>query len=217
LSYPQVPGSIPAEMRLLREPPTLTSLLIFFTRSIFHLSLAVLVTDCQFWRLLCLKAPIMVMTKTLVSVTTRLLIMLPFRHALLTACGNRHFQTIWKSQLPSLSPRHGLLQSTLQPIFWSAIVLQAHKTLLLGKHIKIRSRILVAASGRSCLTILFNICSITCAVASYVHNMISFHMCRHSCAKFMICLQMPLIFLQFFTFLLSVLHMCQMFINNRKS
>ena len=65
-----------------------------------------------------LKVPIMVVTKTLVLVTTGLLIMLLFRHALLTACGNRYFQTISKNQLPSLSPRHGLLQSTLQSIFF---------------------------------------------------------------------------------------------------
>ena len=96
------------------QSPTLMSLLISFTRSISHLSLAVLVTDCQFWRLLRLKVPMMVVTKILASVTTGLLIMLPFRHALLTACDNRHFQTILKSQLPSASPRQGLLQSTLQ-------------------------------------------------------------------------------------------------------
>jgi len=141
----------------------------------------------QFWRLLRLKVPIMVVTKTLVSVTTRLLIMLPFRHALLTACGNRYFQTILKSQLPSPSTRHGLLRSTLQSIFLTDIVLRAYKTLLLGKRFKIRSRILVAASGRSCLLIPFNICTITCTVASYMHNMISFHMCRHSCVKLVIC------------------------------
>ena len=87
-------------MRLLRESPDLTSLLISFTRSISHLSLAVLVSDSQFWRLLRLKMPIMVVIKTLISVTTGLLIMLPFRHALLTVCGNRHFQTILKNQLP---------------------------------------------------------------------------------------------------------------------
>jgi len=137
-------------MRLLRETRALTSLLISFTRSIFNLSLAVLVTDCQFWRLLRLKVPIMVVTKILVSVTTGLLIMLPFRHALLTACGNRHFQTILKSQFPSLSPRHGLLRSTLQSnvlrIFLSDIVLQAHKMLLLGKRIKIRWRVLQVAN-----------------------------------------------------------------------
>jgi len=63
----------------------------------------------------------------------------------------------------------------------------------------------VAASGRSCLTITFNICTITCAVASYVHYMISFDICRHSCAKFVIWLQMPFIVLDFFTLLL-VLH-----------
>jgi len=96
-------------MRLLRESPTLTSLLISFTRSISHLSLAVLVTDRQFWWLLRLKVPIMVVTKTLASVTTGFQIMLPFRHALLTACGSRHFQIILKNLLPSLSPRHGLI------------------------------------------------------------------------------------------------------------
>ena len=85
------------------------------------------------------------------------------------------------------------------------IVLRAYKTLLLGKCIKIRSRILVAASGRSCLTISFSICTITCAVATHVHYMISFHVCRHSSARFVIWLQMPLIILEFFTLLL-VLH-----------
>ena len=85
------------------------------------------------------------------------------------------------------------------------IVLRAVKTLVLGKRIKIHPRILVAASGRSCLTISFNICTITCAVASYVHYMISFNMCRHFCAKFVIWLQMPLMVLEFFTLLL-VLH-----------
>ena len=65
----------------------------------------------------------------------------------------------------------------------------------------------MATSGRSesYLTISFNICTITCAVASYVHYMISFHMCRHSCAKFVIWLQMPLIVLELFTLVL-VLH-----------
>jgi len=86
-------------IRLMRESPSLTSLLISFTSSISHVSLAVLVTDCQFWRLLRLKVPIIVLTKTLVSVTTGSLIMLHFRHALLTACGNRHVQTILKSHL----------------------------------------------------------------------------------------------------------------------
>jgi len=110
-------------MRLLRESPTLTSLLISFTRSISHLLLAVLVPDCQFWWLLRLKVPIMLVTKTLASVTTGLLIMLPFRHAFLTGCGSRHFQTILKNQLPSLSPRHGLLRLILQSIFdWRSIV-----------------------------------------------------------------------------------------------
>jgi len=144
----------------------------------------------------------MVVTKTLVSVTTGLLIMLPFRYALLTACGNRHFQTILKNQLPSLSPRHGLLRLILQSNFLTDIVLRAYKTLVLGKRIKIRPRILVAASGRSCLTITFNICTITCDVASYVYYMISFDMCRHSCAKFVIWLQTPFIVLYFFTLLL---------------
>ena len=158
-------------MRLLREWPTLTSFLISFTRSISHLSLAVFVPDCQFWWLPRLKVPMMVVTKTLASVTTGLLIMLPFRHALLTACCNCHFQTILKIQLP-LSPRHGLLRLILQSNFLTDIVLQAYKTLVLGKRIKIRPRILVAATGRSCLTITFNICTITCAVATYVHYMI---------------------------------------------
>jgi len=78
---------------------------------------------CQFWWLLRLKVPIMVVTKTLASVTTGLLIMLPLRHALLTACGSRHFQTILKNQLPSLSPRHGLLRLILQSnVDWRSIV-----------------------------------------------------------------------------------------------
>ena len=100
-------------MRMLRESPTLTSLLISFTRSISHLSLAILATDCHVLRLLRLKLPIMVVTKTLVSITTGL----PFRHALLTARGDSHCQTIWKSQLPPLNPKHGLLRSTLQFCF----------------------------------------------------------------------------------------------------
>jgi len=131
--------------------------------------------------------------------------MLRFRHALLTSLGNRHFQTILKNQYPSLSPRHGLLRSTLQSIFLTDIVLRAYKTVVLGKRIKIRPQIHVAASGRSCLMILFKICTITCAVASYVHYMISFDMCQHSCAKFVLWLQMPLIVLDCFTLLL-VLH-----------
>jgi len=92
--------------------------------------------------------------------------------------------------------------------FLTDIVLRAYKTLVLGKRFKIRPRILVAASGRSCLTCLtitFNICTITCVVASYVHYMISFDMCRHSCAKFVIWLQMSFIVLGFFNLLL-VLH-----------
>ena len=67
--------------------------------------------------------PITVVTKTLVSVTTGLLIMLPFRHALLMEGGNLHFQTILEGQLPSLSPRHGLLRLILQTNFdWRSIV-----------------------------------------------------------------------------------------------
>ena len=68
--------------------------------------------------------------------------------------------------------------------------MRAVKTLVLGKRIKIRPRNLVAASGRSCLAITFNICTITCTVANYVHYMISFDTCRHSCDKFVIWLQM---------------------------
>jgi len=51
---------------------------------------------------------------------------------------------------------------------------------------RFNSQILVTASGRSCLKISSNVCTITCAGASYVHYMISFQMCRHSCDKFMI-------------------------------
>jgi len=89
------------------------------------------------------------------------------------------------------------LRATPQSIFLTDIVLRAYKMLLLGKCIKIRPRIVVAASGRSCLTILFNIWTSTCAVASYVHYMISFDMCWHSCAKFVLWLQIPLIVLEF--------------------
>ena len=58
--------------------------------------------------------------------------------------------------------------------------------------------------GRSCLTrsLTRNICTTTCAVASYVHYMISFQMCRHSCAKFVIWSKMPLIVIEVFTLLL---------------
>jgi len=81
----------------------------------------------------------------------------------------------------------------------------AYKTLFIDKRNKIHPRILLAVSGKSCLTITFNICTITFVVASYVHYMISFDMCRHSCAKFVIWLQVPFIVLEFFTLLL-VLH-----------
>ena len=60
-----------------------------FTSSISHLSLAVLISDSdhQIWRLFRLKVMIMMLRKTLASVTTGLLtrIMLHFRHALFTA------------------------------------------------------------------------------------------------------------------------------------
>jgi len=177
---------------------------ILFQRSISHLPLAVLVPDCLFWWLLRLKVLIMVVTKTLASMTTGLLIMLPFRHALLTACGNRFFKLFFKNQLPSLIPRHGLLRLILKSIFLTDIVLRAYKTLVLGKRIKICPRILVAASGRSCLMIMFNICTITYAVASYAHYMNSFNLCRHSCAKFVIWLPMLFIVLEFFTLLLAL-------------
>jgi len=142
---------------------------------------------------------------TLASVTTGLLIMLPFRHALLTACGNRHFQTILKIQLPSLSPRHGLLRSTLESNLWLTKYWELTRLCSLANVSRFDSWILVAASGRSCLTISFNICTITCAVAGYLHYMICFRICQHSYAKFVIWLQMPLIVLEFFTLLL-VLH-----------
>jgi len=97
------------------------------------------------------------------------------------------------------APIHTSIKNLTDEVLW------AYKTLFLGKRIKIRPRILVAANGRSCLTITFNICTITCAVASYVHYMISFDMCQHSCARFVIWLQIPFIVLEFFT-LLFVLH-----------
>ena len=136
------------------QSPTLTSLLISFTRSISHLSLPVLVTYCQFycsclstafeqggvcsWRLLRLTVPIMVVTKTLASVTTGLLIMLPFRHALLTACGTVFFQTIFEKSASFFKSK-----TTSAPINTSIKsltheVLRAYKTVLLGKRIKIR-------------------------------------------------------------------------------
>jgi len=109
---------------------------------------------------------------------------------------------VWQ---PSFSNYFEKSASLSKPKTWSAAistltneVWRACKTLLLGKRIK--TRVLVAASGRSCLTISFNICTIKCAVASYVLYMISFQMCRHSCAKFVIWLQMPLIMLEFCTF-----------------
>jgi len=94
-------------IRLLRKSPTLTSgspnLFQKFTSSISHLSLAVLISDSdhQIWRLFRLKVLIMMLRKTLASVTTGLLtrIMLPFRHALVTSCGKRHFQTFLKVSL----------------------------------------------------------------------------------------------------------------------
>ena len=114
---------------------------------------------------------------------------------------------VWQ---PSFSNYFEKSASLSKPKTWSAAistltneVWRACKTLLLGKRIK--TRVLVAASGRSCLTISFNICTITYAVASYLHYMICFQICQHSYAKFVIWLQMPLIVLEFFTLLL-VLH-----------
>ena len=125
-------------IRLLRKLPTLTSLLISFTRSISHLSLSVLVTYCQFWRLLRLTVPIMVVTKTLASVTTGLLTMLPFRHALLTACGNRIFSNYFEksASLFKSKTRSAPINTSIKSL--TDEVLRAYKTLLLGKRIKIR-------------------------------------------------------------------------------
>ena len=147
-------------IRLLRKSPT-------WTKSIYHLLLAVLVNDFQFWLLSRLKVPRMVVTKTLASVTTGLPIILPFRNALLTACGNRHFQTILESQIPSLSQRHGMLRSTLHSTLNSQSIASLQDSASWQTYQDFK--FLVAASGRSCLAISFNICTITCAVASYVN------------------------------------------------
>ena len=50
----------------------------------------------------------------------------------------RHFQTILKSQISSLSPRHGLLPSTIHSNFVTDVVLRVYETPVLGKSIKIR-------------------------------------------------------------------------------
>ena len=124
-------------IRLLRESPTLTSLLISFTRSISHLSLAVLVTDCQFWRLLRQKADNGVDKDLGISDDW--------------IADNVVFQTrsshgVWQ---PSFSNYFEMSASLSKPKTWSAPintsirsltdeVLRAYKTLLLGKRIKIR-------------------------------------------------------------------------------
>ena len=189
-------------IRLFRESPALTSLLISFTGSISHLSLAVLVSECQFWPLLRLKSADNGVDKDL-GISDNWIadnVAFPIRSS----------HGVWQ---PSFSNYFEKLASLSNPKTWSSStntsiksltdeVLRACKTLLLGKRIKIRSRILVATSGRSCIKILLNICTITCVVASYVHYRSSFKMCRHSCTKFVIWLQIPLIVLVFFTFLL---------------
>ena len=79
----------------------------------------------------------MVVTKTLASVTTGLLIMLIFRHALLTACGTVFFNyfeksvSFFKSKTTS-APINTSIKSLTHE------VLRAYKTVLLGKRIKIR-------------------------------------------------------------------------------
>ena len=134
----------------MRELPTLTSLLIYFTRSISPLLLAVLVTDCHFWRLTRVIAPMIVVKKTLASVTNGLLIML---HLTRSSLG------VWQL---SFSTYFEKSTSLSKPRTWSALsntsmkslideVLRAYKTVLLGKHIKIR---LVALSEHT-MFILF--------------------------------------------------------------
>jgi len=86
--------------------------LISFTRSMFHPSLARLVHHYQFlllWDLTIKMTATMVMTKTLASVTIRLLIILLFEHAHLTAFGNPLLHLHVKSQHLS-SPMHRLLK-----------------------------------------------------------------------------------------------------------
>ena len=134
-------------MRLMRELPILTSLLICFTRSISPLLLAVLVIDCHFWQLTRVIAPMMVVKKTLASVTTGLLIMLHL---------TRSSHGVWQMSFSTYSEKS---TSMSKPRTWSALsntsikslideVLWAYKTVLLGKHVKIR---LVALSEHTML------------------------------------------------------------------
>ena len=74
------------------------------------------------------------------------------------------FSTILKCQLPSSSPRTGLLLSTLQSNLWLTECCELTRLCSLANvsrfasQIKFASRILVAASERSCLMISFNLC-----------------------------------------------------------
>jgi len=155
-------------IRLLRKSTTLIFLLISFTRSVSHLSLAILVSDCQFCRLLHLRVPTKVVTKTLASVTIRLLIILPLRRTFLAACGNclcHPFQVFKKSaSLPK--PKTWSAQRTFQANPWLMKYFELTRLCLLANVSRFASRLLVADSGSSCITISFNICStITCTVA----------------------------------------------------
>ena len=88
----------------------------------------------------------------------------------------------WSSLMPwSLSPPLSALSDVIVDKTFELARLYS-----LANVSRFNSQILVTASGRSCLKISSNVCTITCAGASYVHYMISFQMCRHSCDKFMI-------------------------------
>jgi len=112
----------------------------------------------------------MVLTKTLASVITGLMIMLPFRHALVTVCGKCNFLNYFEKSASLSKPK--TLSAPINTSIKSLIneVLRAYKTLLLGKRIKIRFPSFGGSKWEDCLTISFNICTIMCAVATYVHS-----------------------------------------------
>jgi len=96
--------------------------------------------------------------------------MLPFRHALVTVCGKCNFLNYFEKSASLSKPK--TLSAPINTSIKSLIneVLRAYKTLLLGKRIKIRFPNFGGSKWEVYLTISFNICTIMCAVATYVHS-----------------------------------------------
>jgi len=150
--------------------------------------------------------------QTLLEIIIDLPIGFPINNIISLAFQTCSSHGVWQ---PSFSDYFERSASLFRPKTWSAPI-NTWSNLWLTKCCELKrlcslanlsrfdSRILVAANGMSCLTISFHICTIMCAVASYVHYTISFKMCRHSCAKFVMGVQMPLIMLEFLSLLLML-------------